>query len=195
MDGFYKGNDKVDGTKYDVSAKPNEQRKPFKAVLDVGLKRTTTGARLFGALKGATDGGLHVPHKEKRFPGYHRAEGEGDKDKYDPKVHRERIFGVHIDKYMKKIVGDKEKYNKQFSAWDKCLKATALDSVEKLYTKVFESIRKDPKFAKKPVKQNPNRTKAPKRVQRLKRGGRKANAKKRIDIAVKEAAKAATKKK
>jgi len=101
MDNFYKGNDKVDGTKYDVSAKPNEQRKPFKAILDVGLKRTTTGARLFGALKGVTDGGLHVPHKEKRFPGFHRAEGEGDKDKYDPKVHKERIFGVHIDKYMK----------------------------------------------------------------------------------------------
>jgi large subunit ribosomal protein L5e len=43
MDGFYKGNDKVDGEKYDVSENPNDERRPFKAVLDVGLSRTTNG--------------------------------------------------------------------------------------------------------------------------------------------------------
>jgi len=31
--------------------------------LDVGLKRTTTGAKIFGALKGAVDGGLNIPHR------------------------------------------------------------------------------------------------------------------------------------
>eukprot|EP00758_Cryptobia_borreli_P016004 Tbor_TRINITY_DN6071_c1_g1::TRINITY_DN6071_c1_g1_i2::g.11488::m.11488/K02932/RP-L5e, RPL5; large subunit ribosomal protein L5e len=31
----------------------SETRFPFKAILDVGLSRTTTGARLFGAMKGA----------------------------------------------------------------------------------------------------------------------------------------------
>ena len=43
MDGFYKGNDKVDGEKYDVSETPNAERRPFKAILDVGLTRTTSG--------------------------------------------------------------------------------------------------------------------------------------------------------
>lgn len=44
-----------------VDGKP----KAFRAVLDVGLYRTTTGARIFGALKGAVDGGLDIPHRFK----------------------------------------------------------------------------------------------------------------------------------
>lgn len=44
--------------------------RPFKAFLDVGLRKTSTGARIFGAMKGASDGGIFVPHSEKRFPGY-----------------------------------------------------------------------------------------------------------------------------
>ena len=36
---------------------------PFRCFLDVGLARTTTGARVFGALKGAVDGGLDIPHR------------------------------------------------------------------------------------------------------------------------------------
>ena len=35
----------------------------FRCFLDVGLARTSTGARLFGALKGALDGGLDIPHR------------------------------------------------------------------------------------------------------------------------------------
>lgn len=35
----------------------------FRCYLDVGLARTTTGARVFGALKGAADAGLEVPHR------------------------------------------------------------------------------------------------------------------------------------
>lgn len=64
---------------------------------------TTTGARIFGCLKGAADGGLYVPHNEKRFPGYDNDKEEAKKVKYDPKVHRDRIFGAHIDKYMKSL--------------------------------------------------------------------------------------------
>ena len=62
------------------------ERFPFKAILDVGLYRTTTGARIFGALKGAVDGGLAVPHKPSRFPGF-------SGDKLNAKVHRDHIFG------------------------------------------------------------------------------------------------------
>ena len=41
----------------------------LRAHLDVGLTRTTTGNRVFGAMKGAADGGLKIPHSVKRFPG------------------------------------------------------------------------------------------------------------------------------
>ena len=54
-----------------VAWKPGQKiYRPFKCLLDVGLARTTSGARLFGALKGAVDGGLDIPHSEKRFPGF-----------------------------------------------------------------------------------------------------------------------------
>ena len=47
-----------------------EGPRPFKCFLDAGLKRTSTGSRVFGVLKGASDGGILIPHNEKRFPGY-----------------------------------------------------------------------------------------------------------------------------
>jgi hypothetical protein len=37
MDNFYKGSETINGEKYDVSENPNEERRPFKAVLDTGL--------------------------------------------------------------------------------------------------------------------------------------------------------------
>lgn len=69
MDNFYPGVEKITGDKTDVSEKPHDDRRPFKAVLDVGLTRTTVGNRVFSILKGATDGGLYVPHSVSRFPG------------------------------------------------------------------------------------------------------------------------------
>lgn len=51
--------------------------------LDVGLARTTTGARVFGALKGAADGGLNIPHSTKRFPGY-----SAESKSFNADVHR-----------------------------------------------------------------------------------------------------------
>lgn len=35
----------------DFSVEPADSRRPFRALLDVGLIRTTTGNRVFGALK------------------------------------------------------------------------------------------------------------------------------------------------
>jgi len=77
MEEFYKTNAKIDGEYYSVGEKPNESRRPFKAIFDTGLARTSTGARIFGCLKGSADGGLFIPHNNKRFPGYHKATDEG----------------------------------------------------------------------------------------------------------------------
>ena len=44
----------------------------YRCILDVGVRTTSTGNRVFGCLKGASDGGLDIPQSEKRFPGYDR---------------------------------------------------------------------------------------------------------------------------
>ncbi|PKI69792.1 hypothetical protein CRG98_009667 [Punica granatum] len=49
MDSEYEGN--VEATGEDYSVEPAGERRPFRALLDVGLIRTTTGNRVFGALK------------------------------------------------------------------------------------------------------------------------------------------------
>jgi len=143
LDKMYTGAKKVDGEDYDVQKDHKEnQRRPFKAVLDVGLIRTTTGNRVFGCLKGACDGGLHIPHSTKRFPGFSQ---EGNKEAYNAKLHRERIFGLHVEKYMKHLKdSDKEAYQRQFSKWDANLQKSKVTSFEKLYTKLHEDIRKSP---------------------------------------------------
>ena len=144
MDKLYEGNQNVDGQDYDVSATPNPERKPFTVILDIGIKRPTVGARIFGVMKGACDGGLNVPHSVKRFPGFKKGSSKR-KNKYNADVHRDRIFGVHIDEYMKLLKKEgNDAYLKQFSAWDKCLKDNGCSSVEDLFTKVFENVRKTP---------------------------------------------------
>lgn len=46
------------------------------AVLDIGLKSPTKGTKVFAALKGAVDSGLHIPHGESVLPGDSRIRGE-----------------------------------------------------------------------------------------------------------------------
>lgn len=94
MDSLYAGNAGEKGEDYNVGEDPNPERRPFKAILDVGLVNTTTGNKVFGVMKGACDGGLYVPHSSNKFPGN---SNDGENTSYDAKVHRDRIFGVHVD--------------------------------------------------------------------------------------------------
>jgi large subunit ribosomal protein L5e len=147
LNDLYKGNDKIDGNDYNVSTTPNPKRRPFMAVLDIGIRRPTIGNRVFGVMKGATDGGIHVPHSVKKFPGFQKGETKKDA-KYDAAIHRDRIFGVHVDAYIE-LLKEKsdEVYKKQFSKWDECLKKNGVESVEDLMEKVIQAIRKET-FAK-----------------------------------------------
>jgi large subunit ribosomal protein L5e len=123
----------------------NENRNPFHAIFDCGLITTTTGSRIFGALKGATDGGLDIPHNHKRFPGYDRETKE-----YDAELHKERIFGEHVAEYMRYLIEeDGAKYKTQFAEYIKA--EVDADSLEDLYTEVHEKIREDPSPAEKKV--------------------------------------------
>jgi large subunit ribosomal protein L5e len=116
----------------------DDDKNPFHAILDVGIITTSTGSRLFGALKGATDGGLDIPHSEKRFPGYDR-----DAKKYDADVHKERIFGEHVAEYMRYLIEeDATKYKTHFKEYLK--EDLDADSLEEKYQDVHKKIREDP---------------------------------------------------
>ena len=80
--------------------------RPFKCYLDVGLKRTSTGSRVFGAMKGASDGGIFIPHSEKRFPGY-----DPESKELDAETLKKYIFGGHVAEYMESLEEeDDERY-------------------------------------------------------------------------------------
>ncbi|KNA05112.1 hypothetical protein SOVF_193420 [Spinacia oleracea] len=146
MDQEYEGN--VEATGEDFSVEPADTRRPFRALLDVGLIRTTTGNRVFGALKGALDGGLDIPHSDKRFAGYGK-----DGKQLDAEVHRKYIYGGHVAGYMKTLTEDEpEKYQSHFSEYIKA--GVDADGLEALYKKVHSAIRADP-TAKKSQKEAP----------------------------------------
>jgi len=155
----YEGQTEVNGEDYNVE--PEEDGKaPFRVLLDVGLKRTTTGARIFGALKGAADGGLNIPHNDRRFPG---TKGEGKEWEADPEVHRKYIFGGHVADWMRKLVEeDDEKYKKQFARF--VAAGIDADKLEGVYTAAHAAIRKDPLKKRDPLERGyfAGKRKAPK---------------------------------
>mmetsp|Transcript_54861 Transcript_54861/g.129405 ORF Transcript_54861/g.129405 Transcript_54861/m.129405 type:complete len:189 (-) Transcript_54861:409-975(-) len=108
----------------------NKQAIP-NAVLDLGLRRVTTGNKVFGVMTGVVDGGINVPHNEKRFPGYQAGE------KFDSDLLNQRIKGEHVREYMQLLKEeDNEKYQKHFS---KLIK----NKMEgKNYLRVFDHVYK-----------------------------------------------------
>ncbi|RMD44554.1 hypothetical protein DV735_g579, partial [Chaetothyriales sp. CBS 134920] len=115
-----------------------ESRRPFKAFLDVGLHRTSTGARIFGVMKGASDGGLYVPHNEKRFPGYDQESKE-----LDAETLRKYIFGGHVAEYMETLQDDdEERYKQQFARYIE--DEIEADGLEEIYAEAHKAIREDP---------------------------------------------------
>merc|ERR1712045_351022 len=138
---LYEGQTEVDGDEYNVEPS-DDGPGPFRCFLDTGLTRTTTGNKVFGALKGAVDGGLDIPHSMKRFPGY----DTGD-DKFDAETHAKYIFGGNVGEYMEKLKeDDEEAYAKQFSQYIKA----GIDhmNLEAMYEKCHDAIRANPGHTK-----------------------------------------------
>lgn len=133
----YFGNKDVNGGEYLV-AENDDGPRPFRCYLDTGLARTTTGARIFGALKGAVDGGLQVPHSQRRFPGYDE-EGKA----LNAEVHRNYIFGKHVADYMAYLQEeDPDAYKRQFSTFIK--NGVDGEKLEALYKAAHKKIRANP---------------------------------------------------
>lgn len=74
-------------------------KKKMECVLDIGMNVSVKGAVLYGALKGAVDGGMSVPHSDEVIPD------------------ESRIRGEHIAAYAKKLKENKAAYERQFSKY------------------------------------------------------------------------------
>jgi large subunit ribosomal protein L5e len=139
----YEGVCEADGTFSITEADDEDGPRPFKCFLDVGLARTSTGARVFAAMKGASDGGLFVPHSENRFPGY-----DAEAKSLDAEVLRKYIYGGHVADYMRQLKEDDEdKYKRQFSKF--IAAGIGPDDLENLYQEAHKKIRQDPVHVKK----------------------------------------------
>jgi len=154
LDTKFKGTKKVTGRDYLVQAQPKGPR-PFKALLDVGLARTSTGSRVFAAMKGMCDGGINVPHSEKRFVGF-----DSEAETLDAEVLRKYIFGGHVADYMKKLLEeDPARYDAQFSRYKK--EGITADKLEAIYAEAHKQIKANPAFVpKKPKTEKPEKPKS-----------------------------------
>lgn len=71
------------------------------AILDLGLRTSVTGSRVYAVLKGAVDAGLNVPHSDDILPS------------------ADRLSGKHIAEYGKKLKANKTQYDRQYSGYEK----------------------------------------------------------------------------
>jgi len=151
LDELYEGQEEAEGTvvKTEMGKKTyfveevDEDKRPFRALLDVGIVATSTGARVFGAMKGAADGGLDIPHSEKRFPGYDR-----DSKEFDAEVHHDHIYGAHVSEYMEYLMEEDEAlYKEHFATYIEL--GLGPENMEDTLTEVHKAIREDPSPAPK----------------------------------------------
>lgn len=126
---------------------------------------------MFGALKGAVDGGIFVPHNTKRFPGYKlekvaaatnkrgKAVEKGKAEAvYNAKDHRDHIYGLHVQGYMDHLKkSNKDRFKTQFNKWNATLTKAKLSNLEALYKKLHADIRKSPQKVKSDKKTAPVR--------------------------------------
>ncbi|KAG9510399.1 Glutaryl-CoA dehydrogenase, mitochondrial, partial [Fragariocoptes setiger] len=160
LDGIYEGQKEIDGEQFNVED-ADDQPGAFRAYLDTGLARTSTGARIFGVMKGACDGGIDVPHSVKRFPGY-----DSESKEFSAEEHRNHIFGTHVANYMRTLQEeDEEVFKKQFARYIK-LGLTA-DTLEEMYRKAHAAIRANPD-PEKLEKKKESTAKKPKRYNKKK---------------------------
>ncbi|KAI5477565.1 60S ribosomal protein l5 [Pseudohyphozyma bogoriensis] len=137
----YEGIAEPDGTLQLTEAIEDGPR-PFKAFLDVGLKRTSTGARVFGAMKGASDGGIFIPHSEGRFPGY-----DPESKELDAETLQSYIYGGHVAEFMESLEEeDDERFKKHFSSY--LADDIGSEDLEDIYKEAHAAIRENPEAVK-----------------------------------------------
>merc|ERR1711966_296630 len=140
LDSKFEGTAEVTAEFEDAFVHGNDEDGPsaFHALLDVGLKRTTLGSKIFAAMKGAFDGGLEIPHNEKKFYGY-----DADEKEYDAEANRERILGGHVATYMNSLEEEEpEEFEEKFKKYIEA--GWTADEMEDKYLAVHKAIRESP---------------------------------------------------
>ena len=111
MDKEYSVNEDIG--EYKITEDASDERRAYKVFLDIGLARATKGARVFAAMKGASDAGLYIPHSPSKFVGY-------DGKNLNADELRDRIFMKPLVEYMANMKAeDNDRYQKQFSEYIK----------------------------------------------------------------------------
>jgi len=141
LDEKFVGEEEVTAEFEDDKVAPEDEEEElgaFRALLDVGLKRTTLGSKIFSAMKGAFDGGLEIPHSNKKFYGY-----DADEKEYNAEENRDRILGAHVSSYMESMEEEEpEEYAEKFK---KYLEAgVTAENMEETYLAVHKAIRANP---------------------------------------------------
>jgi len=130
---IYKGNTQDVGVAH-LEMTLDGQPATFRAILDMGLKASTKGGKVYAALKGVTDAGVFVPHSVNNFFGYTKAKKTLDSAKL-----RDRIMGVSLAKYAAKVKREQPE-SKEFSQYP---------ADERLYPALVQqainAVRKNPK--------------------------------------------------
>ncbi|MFQ6085776.1 MAG: 50S ribosomal protein L18 [Candidatus Bathyarchaeia archaeon] len=93
-----------------------------KAILDIGLRSPTSGAKVFASLKAASEAGLDMSYDSKVLPT------------------EERITGQHIAQYAKLLSGDSNLYKRQFGGYLK--RNLEPEDLPKHFSEVREKIKK-----------------------------------------------------
>merc|ERR1712022_46305 len=141
LDEKFEGTEEVDGEFTDCfhhNEDGEDGPSAFHALLDVGLKRTTLGSKIFAAMGGAFDGGLEIPHNEKKFYGY-----DADEKEYDAEANRERILGGHVATYMNSLEEEEpEEFEEKFKKYIEA--GFTADDMEEKYLAVHKAIRESP---------------------------------------------------
>jgi len=151
MDDEFKGVEEHNGEEYHIEDEHEGDRRPFKVLLDVGLMRTSVGARCFGAMKGAADAGLHVPHTAKRFPGYEPPAEKGADPNYEAETHAARITGGHVGEYMEMLEEeDPTKYEAHFAKFIEA--GVGGGEIADMYKNGHAKIKEDPTYKPKDAK-------------------------------------------
>lgn len=121
------------------------ERRALKVFLDIGLSRSTKGANVFIAMKGASDAGVFIPHSESKFHGFTKGKP------FKAEELRNRIFCKHVSDYMIQLRDNEpEKYKTQFGDYIK--KGVEPENITGIYESALEKIAADPKKEEKTKK-------------------------------------------
>jgi len=130
---IYPGNQENVGITHLVQLLPN-QPASLRCILDIGLLRPTSGAKVFAVLKGITDAGVNCPFSPRRFYGYDEKKKQLNSSKL-----LERIRGVTVAKYAMQQQGKSQHFSKYF---ENGLKPTMCPLI---FDQTVKAIHKNPK--------------------------------------------------